>query len=196
MEELGRTKRTGGELHLHQFGVLGPKALVKYVEFQSRFYDGTESTGSMHTVLVVDSCFSGRFVTEVEAAKATGDWERRSCHLTVQSACSEDQVVPSRLFTPAWLALQQPSFREAVVAVYNNLKLSEEPDAWLIPGLPTPKFASTSPDKVTVHFDTLGEPLFAELTIGKLSKDEHLAVPMFFFLSSKFFHLFVAVSQV
>lgn len=154
----------GGELCLHYLGFAGLRFLL--APFAKAVLSGSQNSKSnalktnKHFIAVFDSCFSGRLASELHdptLTKLRSDIRERKCTITVQAACSADEVTYGGYFTTTFLQLQSMSVVQSFAAEWDALLPDKRQEFQSLP-LPSPCVSSTRED-----FDPTA--LYYEVTI-------------------------------
>ena len=97
-----------------------------------------------HILVVLDSCYSGKFGKRLEKWMKGGDykdvWKRNKCSLTIQTAASEKEPTYGGYFTPLFIRLQDEAFRNEKLEQWVSMN-SEFDDIY--DELPSPQLYST-----------------------------------------------------
>ena len=79
----------------------------------------------LHVFFVVDACFSGSWGVALEGCGPVQQAASEEQYVTVISSSGENEVSYGACFTPAWVALQDASFRDEALAVFSGLSDEE-----------------------------------------------------------------------
>ena len=132
----------GGELPFQRYGFFDFHMLVDFLQTAITL-DGRQCK-NRHILVVLDSCYSGKFGKRLEKWMNSKDyeevWKRNNCSLTIQTAASEKEPTYGGYFTPLFILLQDETFREAKRNQWVSMS-SEFDDIY--DELPSPQLYST-----------------------------------------------------
>jgi hypothetical protein len=139
----------GGELCLHHVGYCDLQGLltpwIAAVTEESIHARG-HLKQNKHLVVIADSCYSGVLVEELRSLAdfPNRPWNTNGCTVTVQSACSSDQLTVGGYFTPLFIYLNE----NTQMLRQRMREWIDVPEAWknwyrLDPTLPSPQVATT-----------------------------------------------------
>eukprot|EP00731_Ephydatia_muelleri_P002939 Em0001g2939a len=143
----------GGELPFQRYGFFDFHMLIYYL--QTAITLGKGQRKNRHMLVVLDSCYSGKFGKRLEKWMNSKDykdvWKRNQCSLTIQTAASEKEPTYGGYFTPLFIRLQDKAFRNEKLKQWVSMN-SEFDDIY--DELPSPQLYSTN-DTIS----TSNEPL-------------------------------------
>ena len=143
----------GGELPFQRYGFFDFHMLVDFLQTAITLDGGR--CKNRHILVVLDSCYSGKFGKRLEKWMKGGDykdvWKRNQCSLTIQTAASEKEPTYGGYFTPLFIRLQDEAFRNEKLEQWVSMN-SEFDDIY--DELPSPQLYSTE-DTIS----TSNEPL-------------------------------------
>ena len=155
----------GGELCLHGFGYCDLKGLLTpwIAALQTDYIRSNK-----HLVIILDSCYSGKFVDDLEQLKHTpGPWNENGCSVTVQSGCGSRETIRGGIFTPCFIKLmERPGYINHLEYQWSRLSPWEK-DCYRRLNLPSPRVSTTMQinPPLSQHTPTITLPTIQNLTL-------------------------------
>jgi hypothetical protein len=143
----------GGELCLHHFGFCDLQGLLTpwIADMKRTSVKAPDRVKkNKHLVVVVDSCYSGKLVEDLEElALKSGPWKEHGCTVTVQSASSSNEPTFGGYFTPCFVHFNKPENQEKLQKLKQKWdeKSEIEKNAYRAVDLPSPQVATTMPSE-------------------------------------------------
>ena len=143
----------GGELCLHHFGFCDLQGLLTpwIADMKRTSVKAPDRVKkNKHLVVVVDSCYSGKLVEDLEElALKSGPWNENGCTVTVQSASSSGEPTFGGYFTPCFVHFNKPGNQEKLKKLKRKWdeKSEIEKNAFRAVDLPSPQVATTMPSE-------------------------------------------------
>ena len=159
-------KLKGGELLLHDVGFCDLQGLLAPFVASLQTYSPNAPRGvkkkNKHLVVIADSCYSGVLAQDLKQLnEKCGPWNENKCSVTVQSACSEDEVTYGGYFTPCFVHFNKPENQAHLEALKKewNKKNRIEKNAYQELKLPSPCVETTmSPEQLIFDDDPIMKP--------------------------------------
>ena len=146
-------KLKGGELCLHDVGFCDLQGLlapfVAAVTKESSNARGKKK--NKHLVVIADSCHSGVLAQDLQQLiQRDGPWKENGCSVTLQSACSKDEVTYGGYFTDCFVHFNKPENQRSLEELKQdwNKKNETEKNEFRHSKLPSPCVETTmSPEQ-------------------------------------------------